>query len=538
MFTLLIVDDNPNDLIGIEGLIKWKELGIQIIGTATNGKEGYEKAMALQPDILLTDISMPIMNGVVMVRKLVKENPKLKIMFMSCHDDKEYLKNAIDLNIYAYLFKPINIKELTETTKKLVAKMEKDKEWQKNKEELDQRLMKSLPLMQESYLKELIVLEDMDMDEVREQMTYLRMNTAPTYCVISAQIDNYQVLYKQLPFRKKSLMLYSIKKCAEENMLDILSGYVSTLNEHTLIILLMIQCRDRHQVKESIHMYTGRVIESVNQQLGINITLGVSSPNSLLMEIPRLYIQSKHALQTKFLSQGNTTLYHHEEENNSIQYKLNLQNLMEDIRLLVLDPDQKSIQTFIAKYYEQRLSERDSKCLSYHIINNLQMILIEKNKSFAHIFDDELLIYKKLSLYETILDIQQFVYNLIQTVASELYRESIEKSHIIAKDIKNAIDQRYKDIDNVNHVVRGLDISASHGNYLFKQYMGVSIFDYLTLKRIEVAKAMLNNPYTKIYEIPEAIGYKNNAHFRSVFKQHVGMTPKQYQKGQAGGSLC
>lgn len=106
----------------------------------------------------------------------------------------------------------------------------------------------------------------------------------------------------------------------------------------------------------------------------------------------------------------------------------------------------------------------------------------------------------------------------------------------IVADIKRIVDSRYRELENVNQIVDGLFLSASHANHIFKSVTGQTIFDYLVHRKMEIAARMLQNPYVKVNEIPEKIGYKSDAHFRSVFKSIVGMTPKVYQDRHAAGA--
>ena len=168
------------------------------------------------------------------------------------------------------------------------------------------------------------------------------------------------------------------------------------------------------------------------------------------------------------------------------------------------------------------------KSLSFSIINIVQTVLLEKNESLGSIFDSETSMYVKLSRFETILDIRQWLINILEIVRQYLNRNGNSRFKKIVEDIKAEIDRNFSEISNIDQIVKPLYISASYANAIFKQHTGSTIFDYLLNKRMETAKKMLTDPSYKIYEIAEKIGYKDKSYFSWVFKEFTGLTPKQY----------
>lgn len=121
MYRMLVVDDNDFDREGVCNLVDWKALGIEVVGTAINGEDGYAKAMELSPDFILTDVSMPRMNGIQMTKKIIKTNPGIRFIYMSCFDEFDYVQNAINLDVCDYVLKPVDLTKLEEAAKKVIA---------------------------------------------------------------------------------------------------------------------------------------------------------------------------------------------------------------------------------------------------------------------------------------------------------------------------------------------------------------------------------------------------------------------------------
>ena len=126
LYKIIIVDDEEEIRLGIIKKIDWKSYGFQIIGEAENGQEALEKAEKLQPDIIMTDIRMPFMDGLELGKKLSEVMPSSKIIVFSGCDDFEYAQKAIRLNVIEYVLKPINSVELIEMLKRLKIMLDKE----------------------------------------------------------------------------------------------------------------------------------------------------------------------------------------------------------------------------------------------------------------------------------------------------------------------------------------------------------------------------------------------------------------------------
>ena len=127
-YKVLLVDDEEEVRNAIEQRINWEELGFEVIGKAQNGVKAMEIAEKLQPDVVITDIKMPYMNGLELARNLKEENPGVRILILTGFDEFEYAKEAVHLEIEEYILKPINANELSECLKRLKNVLDKERE--------------------------------------------------------------------------------------------------------------------------------------------------------------------------------------------------------------------------------------------------------------------------------------------------------------------------------------------------------------------------------------------------------------------------
>ena len=127
-YKVILVDDEADVIVAIEQKIQWDRLGFEVVGSATNGAKALELAEKLQPDVVLTDIKMPYMDGLELSRILNREYPNIHIMICTGFDEFEYAKEAVHLDINEYMLKPISAEELSKSLTRLKDTLDRERE--------------------------------------------------------------------------------------------------------------------------------------------------------------------------------------------------------------------------------------------------------------------------------------------------------------------------------------------------------------------------------------------------------------------------
>ena len=127
LYRIILVDDEEEVRKSIVRKIGWEEAGFQVAGDAENGEDALEKIEALEPDVVLTDIRMPYMDGLTLAERIRQKYPSMKIVIFSGYDDFEYAKQAIKLNVTEYILKPVNVEELTAILKRIKVNLDQDR---------------------------------------------------------------------------------------------------------------------------------------------------------------------------------------------------------------------------------------------------------------------------------------------------------------------------------------------------------------------------------------------------------------------------
>ena len=159
-YSVMIVDDCVEDINGIKKYIDWDKLECEVVETANNGEAGLEKALDIRPNIIISDVSMPKLSGIDMIQKLSGELPNTQFIFISCFDKSEFLKDAIDNNVSSYIFKPINLKELTNAIEKSVKKLKIKDNYLQLETKITEQVNKNIGFLFERFMTDLLYLSN------------------------------------------------------------------------------------------------------------------------------------------------------------------------------------------------------------------------------------------------------------------------------------------------------------------------------------------------------------------------------------------
>lgn len=535
MYRMLIVDDNNRDRRIIQEVIDWSSLGIEVIGEAVDGGEALGLVHTQSPHIILTDVAMPVMNGIELARAVKSEFPGIKIIFMSFYDDFEFAKSAVNMSIYGYVLKPIIPDELRSTVCKVLEIYEQERSVEEEKKEMARQLEESLPALQTEFFKELLFGRFREEQDIWERIGFLRIPIKgfTGARVFSVQISEEDAVRKGKGIKDRYLLAYSVKEMitSMSDSVHRLFALQNSLTEFTVLLFAMGDAlQEDGSMEIAISLHT-----RINENLGLNAIIGISNPSQSIAELPALFNQSISALQTKFYSYGNPIILYKEiEEKKSVGFedKVNLEELYRKIKELVFSDGEEDVEAFVDSYLGLGGHFPDEAYLrgfAFSVINMLQINLIETEQSFRDVLGDDLIVWKKLNAFDTIMDLRQWLVNIMKTVRYHMQSRNTSRDSQIVNDIKDIIRKRFHEQLTVNDIADAIYLSSKQANNIFRKETGKTIFDYLVEYRIDMAKQLLKDPYSKIYLVAEQVGYVNKSHFCLLFKKSTGLTPAEYK---------
>ena len=216
-YTVLLVDDEEEVFQVIMKKLDWESMGFSIAGYARNGVEALEMAEELQPDVVMTDIKMPYMDGLTLCKKLKELYQKVKVIIFSGFDEFEYAKEAIKIEAEEYILKPINSNELREVFERIKVNLDKELDEKRNIDKLREYYMESLPVLQENFYTSLIEGRIPESQIEKYVQNYQINLTGPYYVVTVLHISTTNPENVPIdPF----LLTVSVKKLPEEQLTE------------------------------------------------------------------------------------------------------------------------------------------------------------------------------------------------------------------------------------------------------------------------------------------------------------------------------
>lgn len=530
MYKLLIVDDNMRERNGVSNLKIWNELGFDEIHTAINGQDGYEKALEIKPVLVISDVSMPVMDGLVMARKILRSVPDAKFIFMSCFDDSEYIRSAIDLNAFAYMLKPINIDKLKECVIKIL-NISETEQIQKNKiAQMQDQIEKNLPIIKEQIVRDWFY--GNIPDGKYENLSPLSLDIRRFYAVAGLQINNFDKLTENSDYKDKYLVINLIVSLLNNLQIDGFRciSFIHAKNE--IGIMLYIDETENIDDATNVCIDVFEYIKTeMNEQLNIDVSLYIGGVSEFYEDVPNLFEAADKFMQNGICAKNNSIIFAKEVQIANDTFDYDISNLKNEIFTIIENGSTEDIEDFVKKYIptDEMQSVLAVRRFVLTVITILQLVLYEMGENLNAIFDDEFFVWEKITRYDTIFEVRNLLKNILRFSVEYLQEKKGNRNLRLVNDIKKIVAEQYASLKSMEQIASQTYFSAVHANVIFKKQTGYTIFDYLTHYKIEQAKKMLATGNYKIYEVSDYLGYKSKNYFSTLFKEYTGVTPSQYR---------
>ncbi|OOM76271.1 putative response regulatory protein [Clostridium puniceum] len=523
MFKLLLVEDEEKIRKSIKNVIDWKALEVEICGEASNGYEALKLASTETPDIVLTDIKMPIMDGLQLIEKLNKEFPRIKFIIMSGYDDFDYIQRAIKLGVFDYLLKPSGAKEIQNVVEKAKRHLLEEREREINLQNLINQSKENIFLMKEKYLNKLIISKGRQTEISGEKLELYNINfRKPFVTVVLIRIIDLHCINDSSDIE---LIKLSVKNIIEKKLLR---NYNCEVFENLDDIVIIINTRNLVEKGNLLTIFKD-IKETFERQFNHGICFGIGRSYENLRNIRLSYDEAVNDMEEKLLlSNDFIELYQEILEEDMFT---NIYILEKEILSCIKSGSKEMLVTKFNQYF----NILNEACISKDVviksvlglIFSLYQLCIERNINIDEIFGINCPILnemqKPMSMNrrkEILIDISKKIYI------------SIVSQKSIGKILKNAIEfiecNYYKDLSR-KIVAQEVYITPSYLSFLFKKEMNTSFIDYLHSIRIERACELLKDIKYKTYDVAVRVGYSDEKYFFKVFKKYKGITPMQYR---------
>jgi two-component system response regulator YesN len=529
MIKLLISDDEIFTINGIIESINWKELGVDLFGQATNGLKAYDMACEMKPDIILTDIRMPRMDGIEFAVKYRQIAPDCRIIFMSGYSDKEYLKSAIKLNAIDYIEKPIVISELVEALKNAVSQCVKKEKSSINETSMIQKLSASIPLIQselaiqltyhnvnESTLSELINFTNFDFND-KTVFTTLLIKT----------ISESETNSNTMRFLTQSI-LSTVSTLLEKE--ESLKG-IGAVKDDTHVVLHLYNTSKNNLAthKENIYGFCLKLHEVLSSKKPVSIAAGVSVTG--IKRIYDSYDCAVLALQSTFFHCHIPVIFY--KENPCIPYEFD-ESFMEQFHDSLLKMEKEKAFKII-KSVSMDLRKQDNTLVKYVkdiYFRFLMQLVTSADENNMSIFDTENRVeylWDIVSRFNTLEETENYLLERLTTYFNML--DEVNSNSSLLLSIKKYIHTNYANEDlSVVGISKFIYMTPSYICRIFKSETGKTINQYITEFRIEKSKELLKDHNLKVSDIASKLGYNDGTYFAKLFKKTLGVTPSEYRE--------
>ncbi len=527
MLKLMLVDDEANVRSHVLNGIDWNELGYEIVCEAENGKEAYDYFEIYSPDVVITDIKMPFMDGLELTEAILKKNPYTKIIILTGFDEFSYAKKGITLQIEDYILKPISKNELTNLLVKTKNKIEDEKNMRKNVDDLKEYYKKSYDLVRKNYLE--VMLKGANEKDILSWIDYYSLSIrGELFCVIYVGIDNKD----KDDFESSNLRNMAILRFLDEIRGKMMLGEYF-MSENGIFIIQSFEGNNKSSFLKSLDLLCANIRQGALKFLDESLTIGVGT---VVDSLDKIYISKESALNAydyKMLLGSEKVIFYEDIESRSSKGEpienIDLRKLATFIRTGRLD----DFSAYLEKVYRRIIETGETGYMtnSIQIFSVLDRITGELGVEDLTINELKSKILYHISKQEPLDKIKTELISLAEKI---VYTTSLKRKYVTKDLIGSVKDIVANELENpdlsIEIIAEKTHYSPNYLGSIFKKETGMSINAYILELRIEEAKELLINSSFKSTDIAMKTGFSSSTYFAFSFKKAVGISPREYRK--------
>ena len=525
-YKVILVDDEAEVIDMIEKKIHWNDLGFEVAGSATNGVKALELVEKLQPDVVLTDIKMPYMDGLELSRRLNREYPNIYIMLCTGFDEFEYAKEAVHLEIKEYMLKPVNATELSESLTNLKHTLDREREEKLNVKKLNDYFQEVLPKLQSNFFISLIEGRVEKRDYERFLQAYQVDMKGPLFgCVIFHTSENH------VPEGMNPLLLsMSVEREIKQRLMDQWNCQEFIYMGNTLLILELDTEDEITQITDACD----RFCRWAYRIMGAVVTAGIGTVCDSLYEISLSYERAREAVSYRVLYGTKRAINIGEivpkEQIKPVQSEESrMQMLLRAIRIGDSAEIERAAREEMEKLHKNTETMSQYNLATMEIVSGFFKFCTDNSLDFNKISGNMQNIYEKVSQMDES-SLTAWIVQMSETISEKLKCARNSSARRLIVEAQNIVKERYMEADiSLDEVCAVLGVSNSYFSSVFKKEAGKSFISYLTDYRMDIAAEMILNTDEKSYTIAEKVGYLDANYFSYVFKKKFGVSPSKYR---------
>ena len=529
---VFICEDESIVREGLRDMIPWEKYGFEFVGDAPDGEMALPMIRKLKPDVLITDITMPFMDGLSLSRIVMGELPNTKIMIISGYSDFEYARKAIELGVEQYLLKPVTRADMIKALEGIKQKITEESEQQNYISKYEQEFKKFERFSHRAFFEKLVE-GSLSVEDIYEQASELHLN---------------------LTANGFNLVIFTISDAKQSGYADDAANVMEKLFNHFMQYpdYILFRCNLLSYAvlikgdSETLAPLGDRCVDMIRQHCeeadsDLEWYAAVGVPTNRLSGLSRCYADANRAFAYRHLFPDKHIFT--SELFKTEQYAPSPKDL-DSLDVTKLDPliirnfvrtgTLAEVESFAEEYIASLGDMENTFMFRYYLLVSIR-VNVELALRDEGIENPDI----KYSMSNVNMEIdseelrQRFV-DILNAAITLRDAEAIKRSSDIIDSALRYIDTHYTDEEiSLDSVAIASNISANYLSALFSQKVGLSFVEYVTKKRMNRAKQLLKKTDKRSGEIAVEVGYKDPRYFSFVFKKKTGCTPSQYRNGES-----
>ena len=544
MLNMLIADDEQIIVDGIKESIDWNSFDINVIGTAKNGVEALDLAIKMHPDIIITDIKMPGLSGLELVKEIRRQTAYVKIILISAYEQFEFAREAIELGVCAYITKPLKKQKIIDEVIKVRDLIIQEKAEKEKTNKYEELYLSNLPILREHYLNSLILGKTKLTGDYKKQFSIydIGINESNTGVFICS-IDNIEETSEE--FFEKSVQIIHLR------IIEMLRELIPQKYKRTIfqsynneVVAIFNAPGESGTAIKEIALTAETIKNTLKAEIGISVSAGVGRIYSSLKDVALSYQDAVKALNYRLVYGNNAVLYIDSVEikNTKREYMISdLNEILISVQNILWTGKEEEVHKLISNRIDSLLK---GKSIPYyyvqqvycHLLSALLRTTYEMNIQPEQLYGTPVHLYGELFKKQTLEELEGWYCDLASRVCGIINeRKAARSGHVINMAVEYIKSHCNKDI-SLGEVAEHVNLNPSYLSRIFKEETGTQFIEYVRNVKMELAKELLKNTNKKIYGICEELGYQNVQYFSTIFKNTTGMTPLEYKKTGSKGS--
>lgn len=531
MYRIILIDDEPLILAGIASLICWEEHDCCIVGKATNGHTAIDLILDTRPDIVITDIRMPVMNGLELIQACKEKNCEFAFIFLTNLEDFQLAKEAVHLGATDYLvkldLKPQTLIQALERAKEHCSRMESHH----NKELYALLLKDSRKQLEQNYFSQLLLIPPSDSEFAFNPEIDASYRNA---YLILIQMKPEQILFGQTePYDFQFI---------SSQLLDVVSGIGTRyFSSHAMLMpqkdtmLLVVSPKAESDNEKALSEFCTKVNVALGTYFALTALFGISQKSRETSRLPQALSEARSALGRCYYDSALGISFYQDQKSRlrqPAQREFNINFLKKSMSAAVLEnesQDLKEIFRELSELFAQYKPDKPqavSACINiYSYLHDLLQNESTRENAFPYSID----IAKQLSGLGSLDDILLWLDSFCEKICAMLAERKEKRSDKFVYMAKRYIHEHYREKLTLSEIAEHLTISPGYLSSTFSRYMNKTVSDYIAEVKIDHAKELIDSGQYLIYEIADHLGFENAYYFSKVFKKVTGMAPKNYE---------